>query len=252
MLQDLSHLRSVHRKLKRNFFIRSKDITMFRDSGVDFVVTSRTAGNMNITREPHMTHNISRIASILHIEDLSYFKQVHGDDIVEFPPTSGVEADGVIITQRNKWAMIVLADCAGVLIYASRPEALALLHVGRKGAESGLITKALQKLRAMGCKEFTAFVTPHIKFRHYEMHKSEYMLKFPRIRHVKNRCKRKQKIRYFFDLERLIRSQLHGIRTYVSRRSTFNTRRLYSHRYEWLKNRSAGRFAIIASLKSTC
>ncbi|MGM0484798.1 MAG: peptidoglycan editing factor PgeF [Candidatus Krumholzibacteriota bacterium] len=81
-------------------------------------------------------------------EYLAEAEQVHGSNI-RIVDKGGLyrETDG-FITGRDETALAVsTADCCPVFIYSPPENALAALHVGRKGAAAGIITPAMDKLR---------------------------------------------------------------------------------------------------------
>lgn len=75
--------------------------------------------------------------------------QVHGAGI-KVVKRGGIQrnVDGLITNTRNLTLAISTADCYPVIIYSPPEKALAAIHVGRRGAELGIIEKALERLIA--------------------------------------------------------------------------------------------------------
>lgn len=102
---------------------------------------------------------------------LAHMKQVHGNRVV-YAHTSGVfeECDAVYTDHDDFWLAVKTADCCPVLI--SSPAAVAAVHVGWRGLESGVLPATIQTL----CTEFAqdpadlhVVLGPCISQKHFEV-----------------------------------------------------------------------------------
>lgn len=99
--------------------------------------------------------------------------QVHGRgvhvvtaDAVPDEPVLEVDA---LVTARDDVALLArAADCVPLLL-ASTGGAVAAVHAGRRGMALGVVGEAVERLRALGDGEVTAWVGPHICGRCYEV-----------------------------------------------------------------------------------
>ena len=80
--------------------------------------------------------------------DLARTGQIHGAEIAVVTRGGAYPGfDGFITRRRGLALAISTADCYSVVIYAPPERALAALHVGRRGAEKGIVGKALDEMR---------------------------------------------------------------------------------------------------------
>jgi YfiH family protein len=106
-------------------------------------------------------------------------RQVHGTDILVLdepnPDLShflSVECDAVITNQTGIMIGILVADCYPVLLFDSAMQAIAVVHVGWRGAAAGILGKTVQALQAgFGCRpeRLLAAVGPGIGAHRYEV-----------------------------------------------------------------------------------
>ena len=183
-------------------YFSSQDSAIFRDLGVDFWLTDRFGGvskppfeslNLGInTQDSRVFDNHAILKAHLNAKKFFYLNQIHGDDIVVLGESSGANlgenldentpnlggknqhlgcqnlgcADGILCAKRGVFAMICVADCHPVLLFARDLGVFALLHAGRKGLEKRIITKAAKMLDS---REIAAFVGVGIKKCCYEI-----------------------------------------------------------------------------------
>jgi len=82
-------------------------------------------------------------------ELLAEGRQVHGSRIETVDTGGSFEKTDGMITTRDSIALAVsTADCCPVYIYSPPENALAGLHVGRKGAVKGIISVSMRKLKS--------------------------------------------------------------------------------------------------------
>ena len=106
--------------------------------------------------------------------------QVHGtrvvvvDDLTEVPSAkAGVdglpEADGLVTARAGVTLMVLAADCVPVVLADPAVPVAGALHVGRPGMVAGTALAGLERLRALGASEVTAWIGPHVCGRCYEV-----------------------------------------------------------------------------------
>lgn len=153
--------------------------------GVDWAITDRPGGvstgpfsslnlGAHVDDDPAaVSRNRSRLARALDLEaeDLRFMRQVHGCDVsvVDKEHDPAREAD-VIVTDDPDVALVVLvADCAPVLLLDRTEGLAAAVHAGRVGFTSGIVETALRELRERGAANLEAVVGPSVCPRCYEV-----------------------------------------------------------------------------------
>jgi YfiH family protein len=95
--------------------------------------------------------------------------QVHGnrvvivEEVTDEDPTADVLVTGI----PGISLAVQVADCIPLLLHSD--EAVAAVHVGRKGLVNGVALAALDVMREMGSKEISAIIGPSICGRCYEV-----------------------------------------------------------------------------------
>jgi YfiH family protein len=94
--------------------------------------------------------------------------QVHGDDVVVVDGATelgggavGV-ADGVVTRERRTALVIRVADCVPVLLADPAAGVVGAAHAGRLGVELDVVTRTVERMRALGATDVRAWVGPHI------------------------------------------------------------------------------------------
>ncbi len=104
-------------------------------------------------------------------------RQVHGREIavVDEEPEEDFcfeKCDGIATNQPGVCLGIYVADCAAVFLVDRRRRAIALVHSGKKGTELGIVTAAIETLRArfaVEASDLIVQVSPCIRPPHYEI-----------------------------------------------------------------------------------
>ncbi|WP_104107357.1 polyphenol oxidase family protein [Nocardioides sp. 616] len=107
-------------------------------------------------------------------------RQVHGSSVhVVGPPVAeavaeggpeGVpEADALVTRQAGVALMARAADCVPVLLADPEIGVIGAVHAGRKGVVEGVVTAAVEQVRALGGQALHAWVGPHVCGRCYEV-----------------------------------------------------------------------------------
>ena len=80
---------------------------------------------------------------------IHFAEQVHGDVVaqVDAPRRAHPGADGLLTNRPGVCLAIYVADCAAVYLADRVAQAIGLVHAGRKGAELGIVTKAIATMR---------------------------------------------------------------------------------------------------------
>lgn len=125
--------------------------------------------------------NLSRLADAGGFRGgrLHVVSQVHGDRVVEAPPSEDsdglrpafTEADGQFTSERGAVLGIRVADCIPLLIADPVGKRVAAVHSGWKGTDAQIAARAVEKLVAAGskAKDLVAAIGPHIKVCCYEV-----------------------------------------------------------------------------------
>ena len=110
------------------------------------------------------------------VDDFVFAGQVHSDQIAivgNAERGSGVweadscihETDAMITNQAGICLMVLVADCVPVLLYDPKKRVIAAIHAGRKGTESLIVLKTVDRMKQQyGCsaKDILAGIGPSI------------------------------------------------------------------------------------------
>lgn len=99
--------------------------------------------------------------------------QVHGDDVVTIGADRDGDgdgdgegrvpvADGLVTTQRRTALMVRVADCVPVLLADATAGVVGAAHAGRRGVELDVVTRTVERMRALGAADVHAWIGPHI------------------------------------------------------------------------------------------
>lgn len=163
------------------------------DGGVEAGFTSRNGG---ISRPPYNSLNLgfntddvrynvegnrSTLCSAFNVPNnlLLTVKQVHGTDVLVIdepnPDLShflNVECDAIVTNQPGIMAGVLVADCYPVLLFDPRQKVVAAVHVGWKGAASGIIEKVVKSMVSgfdSRAEDILAAIGPGIGAQKYEV-----------------------------------------------------------------------------------
>ncbi len=118
--------------------------------------------------------NITRIAQqfLLPRENLILLSQIHSNSVVVIhapfigdPP----KADALITTTPGLLLGILTADCVPVLLASRKPEVIAAVHAGWRGAKASIIQATIEKMQKLGARDITAAIGPCIWQQSYEV-----------------------------------------------------------------------------------
>lgn len=97
--------------------------------------------------------------------------QVHEATVVEVAGPGEVvpTADGQVATGRGVGLMVRVADCVPVVLADPAAGVIGVAHAGRRGVELDVVTRTVERMRALGATDLRAWVGPHICGRCYEV-----------------------------------------------------------------------------------
>lgn len=94
-----------------------------------------------------VTENRRRLAAALGFDpdQVVFARQVHGTRLVEHP-AEVVEADGHVVREPGRAALVFVADCLPVAL--AGPEGVAMVHAGWRGLAGGILAKGAEAVEA--------------------------------------------------------------------------------------------------------
>lgn len=135
-----------------------------RDAGILHGVTTRSSGNMRDKAVRQAALGRAGAGS----PEGQVLKQVHGDRILQWEPSSPVEAqeaDGWITREKGRPLCVFIADCVPLFLWTSDANAAGIFHSGWRGTALEFGRKAALAFgRAWGIKpeSLNASIGPHI------------------------------------------------------------------------------------------
>lgn len=175
------------------FFWRERIDPAGTDFGVEWAVTDRHGGSsqapfgeFNLAGhvgdlEGAVQTNRHRLAHELGLRaaDLRLMDQQHGCDVALTPGTRGREraqegglapaVDGLVSGRTDEALVVLVADCAPVLLLDRAEGLVAAVHAGRPGMVAGVVPATLEWLRSLGAGQLEAVVGPSVCPRCYEV-----------------------------------------------------------------------------------
>lgn len=105
---------------------------------------------------------------------VQFMNQVHGDRIAIIEAVTDVDptADALVTGIRNITLAVQVADCIPLLLTSK--EAVAAVHVGRRGLVNEITRKTISLMRDMGAQGITAIIGPAICGSCYEVSQDVY------------------------------------------------------------------------------
>jgi len=100
---------------------------------------------------------------------VQFMNQVHGSRIaiIESVTDEAPTADALVTGIAGVTLAVMVADCIPLLLTSS--EAVAAVHVGRRGLVNGVAVKTIELMREMGARKIRAVLGPAICGRCYEV-----------------------------------------------------------------------------------
>jgi YfiH family protein len=163
--------------------------------------------NGDILNDAELLRHQLALANDLEIphESMKYQFQTHSDIIRRVDKNyQTLEADGLYTNEKGIVLNVKIADCAGVLIYDAKNEAIMALHSGWRGTMQNICAKGVKLLISefgANSRELLAFVSPCAGGDIYEV--GEDVAKY-----FPNSIKRISDTKYLFDNKNEIKLQL--------------------------------------------
>ncbi|HVX53492.1 peptidoglycan editing factor PgeF [Nocardioides sp.] len=88
--------------------------------------------------------------------------QVHGDTVVEAVPGERPEADGIVTDRTDVVLLVRAADCLPILFADPEAGVIGAAHAGRKGVAAGVAVATVERMRALGARDVTAWLGPYV------------------------------------------------------------------------------------------
>lgn len=101
--------------------------------------------------------------------------QTHSDIVREAEsagdPKGSHQADGIVTTQPNLLIGVLVADCAGILLYDPEAKVIAAVHSGWRGTKANIVSKAITLMQAKGADptRLRVYISPVACPHHYEV-----------------------------------------------------------------------------------
>ena len=98
--------------------------------------------------------------------------QVHGCGVVDADAKNeltAVSADAIVTRDRECAAAVRVADCVPVLLASDDGKVVAAVHAGWRGVVAGVVTAAVQRMRADRGRSIVAAIGPCISFDAFEV-----------------------------------------------------------------------------------
>ena len=117
-----------------------------------------------------MTANRRALTAELGASRVVFMQQVHGDDVAVVDaqaPGDVPDVDALVTDTPGLAVAVLVADCVPVVVVGRR--AAAVVHAGRRGVQSGVVTKAIRALRELDEGPLRAQLGPSICGRCYEV-----------------------------------------------------------------------------------
>jgi YfiH family protein len=101
---------------------------------------------------------------------IARMRQVHGRDVATVDDPAVVpEADGLVTVRPGVALMVRVADCVPVLLSDPVAGVVGAAHAGRNGMALGVVTHTVERMRALGAGDISAWIGPHVCGRCYEV-----------------------------------------------------------------------------------
>jgi YfiH family protein len=105
-------------------------------------------------------------------DDVADLHQVHGCDVADVAeplPGGRPDADALVTDRAGVVLVVRAADCVPVLFADPAAGVVGAAHCGRPGLASGIVPRTVERLRALGAGDLTAWLGPHVCGACYEV-----------------------------------------------------------------------------------
>ncbi len=147
--------------------------------GVRACITTRSGG---VSRGPYEGFNLgdhvgddsdlvskNRDRLYRHLgQNITWFRQVHGTDVVVLPHAISDKADAVYTCAARQVCAVLTADCLPVLLASDSGDEVAAVHCGWRGLAAGILHNTLAHFRSSR-DHVSAFLGPAISQAYFEV-----------------------------------------------------------------------------------
>ena len=113
-----------------------------------------------------------KLAKLLN-KRVQFMAQTHGNEIAVVDQQGMTpSADGLVTANKDIALAVRVADCLPLLLLSK--QAVAAVHVGRKGLLNQVAVNAVKKMQELGASNITGIVGPHICGECYEVDPQMY------------------------------------------------------------------------------
>ncbi|MCC5925466.1 MAG: peptidoglycan editing factor PgeF [Bacteroidetes bacterium] len=179
--------------------------------------------------------------------ETAYLQQVHGNDVV-YAKQSGFlgQADGLVTDIIGLPLAILVADCAAVLLADERNNIVGALHVGWRGAATGIIAKGVYEMRELGAEKISAWISPCIGTHAFEVG-HDVACFFPSAFVLSDGYEKPRVDLQGFIEHQLVKCDIKHQNIYADQRCTVTDSRFFSYRRQGTES---GRMMALIMLKS--
>lgn len=151
------------------------------DPGHPRVEVAFTDASLDLQSRPEKLDGFLRSLAAVEAEagvTFARLHQVHGDEVVAViepwapgPSQQVPQGDALVSDRLGTGLMIRVADCVPVVLAGLGPEGAVIgaVHAGRKGVVLDVTTRTVERMRALGALELTAWIGPHVCGQCYEV-----------------------------------------------------------------------------------
>jgi YfiH family protein len=128
--------------------------------------------NRALTERGDLIKNLK--AKNFNFTDILFTNQIHSNKVISVGEKNN-EVDGLVTNLKNIVIGVYSADCCPILLFCEEPQIIAAIHAGWKGAKSGIIKSAINKINDLGLElgfknlNIKAKIGPSIRQKSYEV-----------------------------------------------------------------------------------
>jgi YfiH family protein len=146
--------------------------------GVSVAFSNAAAGNLalHVGDDPEDVRRRRRElerAAGLGARGFQFMNQVHGNEVATIGPAPAIPAPTAdAMVSRGAALAVMVADCVPVVLVGSATgggPVLGVVHAGRPGVASGVVSAAVARMRGLGADEISAWIGPSVCGRCYEV-----------------------------------------------------------------------------------
>jgi YfiH family protein len=116
--------------------------------------------------------DLERLSRVLGLRRLAAMQQAHGNEVLVLGGSGAPRCDGILTDQRGQGVVVQSADCVPLLLWASKPGAVAAVHAGWRGTLARIASRAVSRLEEVyrvSAGDVHAAIGPSIRVCCYEV-----------------------------------------------------------------------------------